>query len=342
MKKYYIVLFVLVLFAGLALYGLPSSKKTIYVVSMTPDEMSAGLKNGSIAGFISWEPYPSKAIFDGYGRSLVNSMDVWENHPSCVLAISEDLKDEDTIRTLVWAHVKGTRFINDPSNQEKVLKYAEEFSGLDRNRVSASINNTIYIEFPDIGQVKKGYEILDNAGVFTNSVTSLGYNNVDDFLENFFVDKYYREVRDKLEKDPEWVPHASNGSIRFGYIEGNMHYLAIYIARKEGYFERAGLKNLQFISYRSGRAVTDAFKQRELDVGTVGSSALLRYRINDNGRVVAVSGVNSGGSSLVVRADSDIRSLSDLNGKKIATPGFGTCQDTLIRKMFEGYEIKTG
>jgi NitT/TauT family transport system substrate-binding protein len=54
-----------------------------------------------------------------------------------------------------------------------------------------------------------------------------------------------------------------------------------------------------------------------------------------------VEGVNSGGTSLVVRVDSNITSLGDLNGKKIATPGFGTCQDTIMRKMFEGYEIKT-
>ncbi|VVB89590.1 NMT1-like family protein [uncultured archaeon] len=342
MKKYYVLILVLVVFAGFAVYEMSHSKKTIYTVSMTPDEMSAGLKNGSIAGFISWEPYPAKAIFDGYGRSLVNSSEVWANHPSCVLAISEDVKDENAIKALVWAHVKGTRFINDPANREKVLKYGEEFSGLDRDRVSAAMNNTMYIEFPDIEQVKTEIDILDNAGVFKNSITSLGYNSRDDFLANFFIDRYYHEVKDELEKNPEWVPPAANGSIRFGYIEGNIHYLAFYIARKEGYFEKAGLKNFQLTPYRSGRAVTDAFKHREIDAGVLGSAVLLRYRINDNGMVFAVTGVNSGGSSLVVSANSTLNSLDDLNGKRIATPGFGTCQDTIMRKMFAGYEIKTG
>jgi len=40
-----------------------------------------------------------------------------------------------------------------------------------------------------------------------------------------------------------------NESIRFGYIDGNIHYLAIYVAQKEGYFEKTGLipgKNIQF------------------------------------------------------------------------------------------------
>ena len=49
MKKYYIFQFVLVLFAGLVLfavlagYDMTPSKKTIYVVSMTANEMSGAL-----------------------------------------------------------------------------------------------------------------------------------------------------------------------------------------------------------------------------------------------------------------------------------------------------------
>ncbi len=342
MKKLHVIASLFVLLAALAVYSMSTSGKTIYVVSMTADEMSTGLKNGSIAGFISWEPYPAKAVFDGYGKYLVNSKDIWKNHPSCVLAISDDLKDENAIRALVWAQVKGTRFINDPANREKVLKYGEEFSGLDRERVSAALNNTIYLEFPDIGQTKKGFEVLTKAGVFTNTLASIGYNDVDDFLNNFFVNKYYLEVKENLTRDPDWVPDGVNGSIRFGYIDGNIHYLAFYIAQKEGYFEKAGFKNFQFTGYRSGRAVTEAFKHRDIDAGVMGSAVLLRFRINENGKVLAVSGVNTGGSSLVVRANSGINSINDLNGKKIATPGFGTCQDTLMRKIFEGYEIKTG
>jgi NitT/TauT family transport system substrate-binding protein len=159
-----------------------------------------------------------------------------------------------------------------------------------------------------------------------------------------FIPKYYDNIKKHLDEDRKWVPPRVNGSLRFGYIEGNIHYLAMYIAQKEGYFEDVGLvsgKNIQFIGYRSGRALTDAFKLREIDAGTLGTTVLLRYKINDNGRIQIVNGLNSGGTSLVVKEDSDIISIEDLNGKKIATPGFGTCQDTIMRKMFDGYEIKT-
>ncbi|MFZ3384277.1 MAG: ABC transporter substrate-binding protein [Candidatus Methanoperedens sp.] len=321
-----------------------SDQKSIYVVSMTADEMSKALVNNSIAGFISWEPNPSKAVSEGYGKYLVNSKDIWENHPSCVLAISEDLKDEDMIKALVWAEVKGTRFINNPVNREIVLEYGQEFSGINENMTSAVINNTVYIEYPDLNETKRAIDIMSKTGILTNNITSLGYTDVDDFLSKLYITKYYDEVRKNLDDDPNWVPPRVNKSIRFGYIEGNSHYFAIYVAQKLGYFEKVGLvtgKNLQLIGYRSGRAVTDALNHQEIDAAIAGTSVLLRYKINENGRIHIVNGVNSGGTSLVVRADSNITSIDGLSGQKIATPGFGTCQDTIMRKMFDGYEIKT-
>lgn len=62
MKKYYVViLLVIILFAGFKLSEINSSKKTIYVVSMTANEMSGALKNGTIDGFISWGTLPDKS-----------------------------------------------------------------------------------------------------------------------------------------------------------------------------------------------------------------------------------------------------------------------------------------
>ena len=341
------VILIIVALSGFISYEKPEKSndpKSIYVVSMTADEMTSALSNDSISGFISWEPYPSKAVSRGYAKYLVNSSDAWKNHPSLVLAISEDMKDEDMVRALVWAEVKGTRFINDPTNIEKVLDYGQEFSGLDRLTLLAAINNTVYSEYSDLNETKRAIEIVSKTGFINTNISSIGYNNVDDFLSKIYIDKYYNEVKTKLDEDPNWIPPLVNGNLKYGFIEGSSLNLAMYVAEKEGYYEKSGLikgKNLHLIGYRSGRALTDAFKLQEIDAGTLGTTVLLRYKLNDNGRINIVSGVNSGGTSLVVRADSNIGSIDDLNGKKIATPGFGTCQDTIMRKMFEGYDIKT-
>jgi NitT/TauT family transport system substrate-binding protein len=348
MKKYIyivtIIILLVLLYDGFGIYEKSHVPKTINVVSMTPDEMSSALKDRTIAGFISWEPYPAIAQADGYGRYLVNSKDIWNNHPECVMAASEYLKDEDTIKALVWMNIKSTRFINDPANRERVLKYASEFTGVDRTVASTAIDNTVYIEIPDMNEMKKGFEILNKAGGFTKSLSSIGYDNPDEFLSSIIQDKYYNEIRNRLDADPNWTPTTINGSLRFGLIHNDIHSLGVYIAQKEGYFEKVGLipdKNIFFLKFRNGMAITNSFSLREVDVAVFGATPVLRYVINDNGKIHIISGVNTGGTSLIVRADSGIKSIDDLEGKTIATPGFGSIQDLIMRKMFEGFEIKT-
>ena len=343
MKKYIyilsIIIVILLLYAGIIQYEKSHAQKTIIVVSMTPDEMSFALKNGTISGFVSWEPHPAKAVIDGYGRYLVNSKDIWHDHPGCVLVKSEFITDDNMIRALVWAQLKGTRFINDPANREKVIKYASFFTEVDAKTATLALNSTVYNEFPDKNEIKMAFDILDKAGGFKNRP-----NDIDGFLSNIILDKYYNDIRQQLDADPDWTPPAVNGSIRFGFLERNIHYLAVYVAQEEGYFEKVGLipgKNIKFMKFRNGLAITNAFAHREVDIATFGVTPLLRYWINDNGRIYIISGVNSGGTALVVKADSDIRSIDDLDGKTIATSGFGSIQDLVMRKMFEGFEIKT-
>jgi len=343
MKKYIYILIVisllLLVYTGIGIYEKSHHEKTIYVVSMTADEMSLALKNRTISGFVSWEPHPAQAVIDNYGRYLVNSKDIWHDHPGCVLVKSEFITDEDMIRALVWAQLKGTRFINDPANREKVIGYASDFTEVDTETAKLALNSTVYIEFPDNNEIKMGFDIMDKAGGFKNRPEDIG-----GFLSNIIRDKYYTDIKEQLDADPGWIPPAVNGSIRFGFLDRSIHHLAVYVAQEEGYFEKVGLisgKNIKFMKFRNGLAITNAFAHREVDIATFGVTPLLRYWINDNGRIYIISGVNSGGTALVVKADSDIRSIDDLDGKTIATSGFGSIQDLVMRKMFEGFEIKT-
>lgn len=343
MKKYIYIVSIISLFllfyAGFGIYEKSHAQKTINVVSMTTDEMSSALKNETIEGFVSWEPHPAKAVIDGYGRYLVNSKDIWHDHPGCVLVKSEFITDDNMIRALVWAQLKGTRFINHPANREKVIRYASVFTDVDTQAATLALNDTIYNEFPDRDAIMMGFDILDEAGGFKKRP-----EDIDGFLSNIILDKYYIDIKKNLDADPDWTPPAVNGSIRFGFLDRNIHYLAVYVAQEEGYFEKVGLipgKNIKFMKFRNGLAITNAFAHREVDIATFGVTPLLRYWINENGRIYIISGVNSGGSALIVRADSDIRSIDDLDGKTIATSGFGSIQDLVMRKMFEGFEIKT-
>ena len=339
-----IIIIFLLLIATIEIIEKTHIEKSIYVASMTPQEMEAGLKDGTIAAFISWEPYPAKSVSEGYGRYLVNSSDIWINHPCCILTVSDKIKDEDMIRALVWVHIKSTRFINDPINWNTVVKYGSDFTGVDKTAVSIALNNTEYLEFPDMDETKKVFEILSRTGVLKKSPVSMGYENVDELLSNLILAEYYNETRKKLDVDPDWIPNAVDGNIRLGYIDDDLHQLGIYVAAQEGYFNQIGLipdKNIHLLKFRNGVTLTNALNQREVDAGAFGMTPLLMYRVNENGNVYVINGLNSGGSSLIVRADSDIRSIDDLNGRTIATPGFGSIQDVILRKMFDEFTIRT-
>jgi NitT/TauT family transport system substrate-binding protein len=216
----------------------------------------------------------------------LNSKDVWPDHPSCVLVKSEFIVDEDMIRAIVWAQLKGTMFINDPANREKVMNYASTFTEVDNQSASLALDSMTYNEFPVKEEMKVAFDIMDKAGAFKDSP-----NDIDGFFSNIILDTYYKDIKKRLDTDPGWTPSHVNGTIRFGFLESNLHHLAVYVANEEGYYEKVGLipgKNLQFMKFRNGQAMTNAFAHREVDIATFGMTPLLRYWINDTGRIFII------------------------------------------------------
>jgi NitT/TauT family transport system substrate-binding protein len=130
-KKFYLSL--MFLGVGIFLLGLCSTAlaqdKAIYFVQTSPANMILQLKSKDLDGFIAWEPFNAAAVKQGIGRYLVQSGEIWPNHPCCVLAASEGYRDEKVLRALVWAHMKAIQFIQDPRNKVKMLEYAQQFTG---------------------------------------------------------------------------------------------------------------------------------------------------------------------------------------------------------------------
>ena len=88
-----------------------TEERPLYIVTLPPSTMLDQLKSGDIDGFIAWEPFNAEAVVSGYGRYLIQSGEVWPNHPCCVLAVSDSYKDDKIIEALVWAHIKATQMI---------------------------------------------------------------------------------------------------------------------------------------------------------------------------------------------------------------------------------------
>lgn len=322
----FVMLVILTITPALLISGCTTSP--VNVVKLSPPDMLEQIKLGKIDAFVAWEPFPSKAVKEGF-RVFMKSSDIWPNHPCCVVAYKSGQLDDGVLEALVWAHVKATRFISDPENKKKVVENASQFTGLDRETVEMALKNIKYVEYPDENEFKHYYEFLKESKILKKSVTDVGYSSEDEFFSDFLRKDIYSSVIRKLEENPEYVPEKM-GSIRLGYITADLHHLALYVAIKEGYlnqvFERVEIKQ-----FPNGVAIMEAFRLGELDAAYLGGAPATLKRINDEIDVKIVAGVNNEGSAIIVRGD--INSPKDLAGKTIAIPGFGTVQDFLMRKV---------
>jgi|Deesub1362A_J573_1020465.scaffolds.fasta_scaffold00216_8 NitT/TauT family transport system substrate-binding protein len=317
---------------------------SLYVIKMSPANMIEQLKLGEIDGFIAWEPYNAEAVEGGYGKYLIHSRDIWPDHPCCILAYREGANlDENTLKALVWAHIKATQFIQNPANHEKVVKYAVEFTGKEEAVVREALKDIDFVFYPESEEFRNYYKKLADAGILNKDLQDLGYKSEDEFFSDFLMEEYYNEVMKKLKEDPSWKPGPVSETVRIGFLTADLHELAIYIAQKEGYYEDVGLvlgKNLIIKQYANGVYAMEGFKAEEIDVSYLGGAPATLKRINDNIQIHVIGGANNVGSSVVVARDSGINSIEDLKGKTIAIPGFGTVQDFLLRMVAEKANLK--
>jgi NitT/TauT family transport system substrate-binding protein len=114
------------------------------IMVLKPPEMNGALRNGDIDGFMAWEPFPAKAVTMGVGRILINSHDIWPDHPCCVLAAETRFVEKhfEEARKMVKVHVRATDFIN--HNPQEVLPIALKYTGMDEKTLTLAMKNVQY------------------------------------------------------------------------------------------------------------------------------------------------------------------------------------------------------
>lgn len=322
-----------------------SEKDIVKIVQLSPPDMVKQLKSGEIDGFVAWEPYNTEAVKAATGKYLLKSGDIWQDHPCCVLAVSEQVTEPHLKEALVWAHFKATDFINNPANKEKTLRYAAEFTGKDRYIVLESLAGIKFVKTVDKEQFRNYFNDLDKSKLLKRSLQEIGFSGEEAFGNDFLDQRIYRQVNGKLAVNPSWKPDAVslNNEIRLGYIVKDLHELQLYIGIKEGYFQSVGLtpgKNLKIKPYANGVAVMEAFKTRELDASYLGGAPATLKRVNDDIKIRIQAGANNEGSAIIVGTGAGIASVRDLAGKTIAVPGIGTVQYFLLDKAVKKEQLK--
>jgi NitT/TauT family transport system substrate-binding protein len=127
--------------------------------------------------------------------------------------------------------------------------------------------------------------------------------------------------------------------VTIGYFPNITHGTAI-VAEEQGYFEeQLGEEDATptFAQFNSGTDAYQAVQDGSLAMSFIGPGPALSAFVQGPDSVRVISGAASGGAALVVQ--SDIESLEDLEGERVATPSLGNTQDVAARAYFadEGY-----
>lgn len=96
----------------------PGSGKDVGLEVMAPSQMPQAIQfddEGEVGGFIVAEPFGSQAVAEGYGEEFYLSKDLWPKHPCCVVAIREELiqNNPDAVQELTNSLVASGRFIQE-------------------------------------------------------------------------------------------------------------------------------------------------------------------------------------------------------------------------------------
>lgn len=137
----------------------------VNTITLKPPEMISALANSQVDAFVAWEPYPSQAVQQKAGRVLLYSGRIWPRHPCCVLVVDEAFlgRAPDTVRRLVAAHVKATRYIND--NPAEALDMAHLFTGQGIDVVGSAMKHIEFAYEPDVEAIERYAEFLNASGV---------------------------------------------------------------------------------------------------------------------------------------------------------------------------------
>ena len=122
--------------------------------------------------------------------------------------------------------------------------------------------------------------------------------------------------------------------VRIGYLDGDLHQLAFYVAQEMGFYEDEGL-TVSAIAFSNGGSVMSAFETpeatRSIDMAYLGFAPAVYHRFNNpSANVKVLASVNVNGSALIVKDDGSINSSAHLAEKKIAVPALNNMQDFVL------------
>ena len=131
--------------------------------------------------------------------------------------------------------------------------------------------------------------------------------------------------------------------LRIAYFPNIGHVIPI-VGMEHGSFEKniGNQTKIETRVFDSGPQAIEALFANSVDIAYVGPGPAINGFLNsENNELKILAGAASGGASFIVHPDSEINSVSDFAGKKIAAPQIGNTQDVSLRHYLSENGLKS-
>lgn len=130
---------------------------------------------------------------------------------------------------------------------------------------------------------------------------------------------------------------AAPKEIRIGYLVADqLHSPAVMVMKQRKMLEEAGL-NVKWNEFLAGSYVMQEMASGSLDFASCGTAPIAITSAQGVKLNILASG-NQEGSALVVAQD--VKSIKELDGKSVGTPGTGSIQDAMIAQLAKEHGIR--
>ncbi len=328
-----------------------SDGDSVGYVTMAPSLMEGWLAANHSDAYIAWEPYVSSSVVAGTGRVIMWTNEIMPDHPCCVVTVWEGFLDradgQDLTVRFLKAHIEANRWIaaaladEQSANYTLLLEMSADFTLRSPAVAAEGLRHVEYgyeMDEDFLSALKQFTDMYVETNIISNdTLADLGFGNVSEFIDDY-VDESFLAVADGVGPSGTILNPADEDAIRLGYLSGDLHQLAQYVAQnrtvgggEKSLFEVYGLNVDPLTPYANGGALMDGFSLGDIDIGYLGAPPAIQKHANLDVAVRIIAQANSEGSGIVVHADSDIHNLEDLAGRVIATPGETTIQHLLLK-----------
>ncbi|OHW61529.1 taurine-binding periplasmic protein precursor [Andreesenia angusta] len=129
--------------------------------------------------------------------------------------------------------------------------------------------------------------------------------------------------------------------VNIGFFPNITHSQAL-VGKADGSFQKAIGEDvkLEWHQFNAGNEAIESLFAGNLDITYIGPGPAVNGFIKSDGDLEIVAGATHSGAVLVVGKESNIKSVKELAGKKVAVPNYGNTQDVTLRAALSDAGLK--